>query len=381
MLTELQLHGFRGFDTFTAANLQRVNLLVGRNNSGKTSILEAISIAKSRGNPRALWNILRRRGERIWHTTERRVYTEVDVCHIFHGHTFDGNFTSEIVSVEDGERPSTISFRVIPRDTTNVVAPVEQRELFREQPEDSISPYQLRIGVREKSGDFPISDEITDDYPLSNRGGLSVEVLNAKAPPRMGSSVRFVTTGSLQSNEVISLFDEIALTPEEDMLIEALRIIEPGIERLASKANIERGPGFMGEREGMVVKCKGVNKPIPIGSMGDGIWRMLAIALAMVGARDGAVLIDEIDTGLHYSVMENMWQLVFDTAHRLNVQVFATTHSRDCYESLASVVSNRANKDLRPSVSIQRIERDQKKTVSFDSQEIAAIADNVIELR
>ncbi len=48
MLQSLKIEGFRGFQNFEMANLGRINLLVGKNNSGKTSILEAILIYVSR---------------------------------------------------------------------------------------------------------------------------------------------------------------------------------------------------------------------------------------------------------------------------------------------------------------------------------------------
>ena len=71
--------------------------------------------------------------------------------------------------------------------------------------------------------------------------------------------------------------------------------------------------------------------------MGDGIWRLLALALSLVRARRGVLMIDEIDTGLHYSALEDMWRLVGLTAKRLDIQVFATTHSSDCWKALAAV--------------------------------------------
>lgn len=67
--------------------------------------------------------------------------------------------------------------------------------------------------------------------------------------------------------------------------------------------------------------------------MGEGMNRMFGIALALVNAKDGMLLIDEVDTGLHYSVLPDLWRLIFEVAHRLNVQVFATSHSWDCIQA------------------------------------------------
>lgn len=115
---------------------------------------------------------------------------------------------------------------------------------------------------------------------------------------------------------------------------------------------------------------------IPIGSMGEGVWRLLGIALALVRARGGVLLIEEIDAGLHYSVLADVWRLVFDTARSLDVQVFATTHSRDCYEALAAVTE-----PGRTEISLQRIERGKLEAIAFTELEIRRVAERGLEVR
>ncbi len=129
----------------------------------------------------------------------------------------------------------------------------------------------------------------------------------------------------------------------------------------------------------MLVRRKGGNDRIPIGSMGDGIWRMLGLALALVRTENGILLVDEIDTGLHFSVMSDMWRLVSQTAKRLQTQVFATTHSRDCYESLAAICHQDVSKNS--DITIQRIERDRSRAVAYTEQEIIAAAKRGMEVR
>ena len=65
MISSLHIEGYRGFDKFEMTDLGRVNLLVGTNNSGKTSVLEAIYLPISAGDPVSLWQLLWRRGERL----------------------------------------------------------------------------------------------------------------------------------------------------------------------------------------------------------------------------------------------------------------------------------------------------------------------------
>lgn len=77
--------------------------------------------------------------------------------------------------------------------------------------------------------------------------------------------------------------------------------------------------------------------PVPLGSMGDGMLRVLQIVLKVFAAQGGFLLIDEFENGLHYSVQEKIWNLIFELAEQLNIQVFATTHSWDCIESFSTV--------------------------------------------
>jgi AAA15 family ATPase/GTPase len=64
--------------------------------------------------------------------------------------------------------------------------------------------------------------------------------------------------------------------------------------------------------------------------MGDGINRILTIILALVNCDHGYLMVDEIETGLHYTVLFVLWKVIYELASKLNVQVFATTHSTDC---------------------------------------------------
>ena len=107
--------------------------------------------------------------------------------------------------------------------------------------------------------------------------------------------------------------------------------------------------------------------------------RLLALSLSLVGAAEGFLLIDEIDTGLHWSVMKEVWKLVAEAAVQSSIQVFATTHSLDCIMGLASLLRDRP--DLAEAVSVQKIERELDHSVSFDAEATVTADDLSIELR
>jgi predicted ATP-dependent endonuclease of OLD family len=106
---------------------------------------------------------------------------------------------------------------------------------------------------------------------------------------------------------------------------------------------------------------------------------MLALAVAVVQAKDSLLLVDEIDTGLHYTVMADMWKLINEAAELFNVQVFATTHSYDCVHSLAGICKE--VEDAKSEITIQRIEAGKGQAVPFTEAEILAAAERNIEMR
>jgi hypothetical protein len=364
MIKELNIRGFRGLRDFSMNDLGRINLLVGTNNSGKSSILEAIELMASTASVRPIWSATSRRGERIWIDDDTRRYIEADVSHLFYSHAFAVGSKLEINSGTD-DQSQQFSMEVV------------------QIQEDNNSPL-LDVESSETSDSLGLELEWVNKHlqvvPLTPRGGLASKFGYRTSLDRLNiPRIQFISTASLLPEEVQSLFDEVVLTPEEDLLVNALRTIEPDIERIASIGG-DRTRSASGMRQGnIVVKLKNHIDRIPIGSMGDGIWRMLGIALSLVNARNGILLIDEIDTGLHYRVLSKMWQLVQSTAERLNIQVFATTHSRDCYESLASI----SHDDISEGscVTIQRIEKNTRQSISFTEQEIVAASERGIEVR
>ena len=107
--------------------------------------------------------------------------------------------------------------------------------------------------------------------------------------------------------------------------------------------------------------------------------RLLALSLSLVQSEGGILLVDEIDTGLHYSVMGDMWSLVAETARRRDVQVLATTHSSDCVRGLAWLCEN--HPDLGKEVSLQKIEPDLDEAVALNAEQIVLAVNQGMEVR
>ena len=184
----------------------------------------------------------------------------------------------------------------------------------------------------------------------------------------------FIDANGLNRKEVGELWDSIALTSLEKEILAALRIVAPGVEDIS----VIGDPTSSRERV-TIVKVVGIDEPLPIRSLGDGMQRMLGIALALVNARNGILLIDEIENGLHYSVQLDLWYLIFELARRLNVQVFATSHSWDCIKTFQTAAKE--DEQLEGVLIRLEIKNGEVSTTQFDEQELAIATQEQIEVR
>lgn len=359
MIRTLRLENYRSFREYELRDLTRVNLLVGRNDCGKTSVLEAVELLASRGDPQVLVESMRRRGE--FHVTpDGRKFPLYPVYHLFHGHGI-GPGSRLVISSEDGRGRVRIDVVEGWQD--------ESQELF-DASEAGLPPLALLI----RRG----SEEKNLKYPLTQDGAIAWNRSIPRRAPRAWQltlpPAQFVTAESLRPRDMAALWDQVLVAGRESEVVGALRILQPDLDSIHFLTGDATGRGG-----GIVLGFKAGSRRAPIGSHGDGMRRLLAVSLSLVRAAGGFLLIDEIDTGLHWTVMEDMWKLVVGAAIESSIQVFATTHSLDCVNGLASLLRDRP--DLAEAVSVQKIERRLEHGVSFGRRDIVTAADLSIELR
>jgi hypothetical protein len=172
---------------------------------------------------------------------------------------------------------------------------------------------------------------------------LDVQRYGRRTPMIENSGVipcSFIPTQFVSMNDLARVWDKVALTEHEAVVNEALRYIAPDFEGLVFVESDEPhyvAPGRRELQRVAKVRMSDSPRPISLNSLGDGMLRVLQLTLHVFQAREGFLLIDEFENGLHYSIQENIWSLIFSLAQRLNIHVFATTHGWDCVESFSKV--------------------------------------------
>ena len=356
MLNSLEIHNYRNLRNLTIEKLGRVNLLLGKNNTGKTSVLEAVAIHINRGDIDFLLQLLEERGENYFGKnnqlsnatmgareaailktlsslfSDRQVQFIPGKC-IIVGEQNETLFGKEVKS----ESSTAIRFvryldkfeledNFVEEDVNIKLRPSRRRRVFVSHEEDD--PEAI-IGFEVRSGAFSLVRSLSS----INRASQGVSSFPMSQLDEHPIRLQFVKTKNIEKDVNGLLWDRIALTESEDEVVNALKIIEPDIDRITFRNEQKQ------ERVA-VVKLKSSNDVIPLRSMGDGINRILTIILAMVNCENGYLLIDEFENGLHYSVQEQLWVVIFNLAERLNIQVFATTHSYDCVKAFSAVLNN-----------------------------------------
>jgi len=366
MLDRLEIKGFRTFDEYTVEDLGRVNLFVGRNNSGKTTILEAAEMLLSSDTPNAVVGCAIRRGELQIERKQERRSKYVDVSHLFHGHRCDVGSSFVIEGCEGGDQVSL-------RSEVEPLEPDHRRGRTLFDDGQNLEP-DFSLLIRHSQRPEPIT------VPLALPGVISpVEMRRMSIGPASdGRSVSFVRTESLDAVELQEYWDAIVLTEEESNVVESLRILDPRVDRIAFLSSSSY-PRYGTSLSGIYIRLRGLDDRIPLGSLGDGVRHLLTISMAVSRSAGGFVMIDEIDPGLHHSVMSDMWRVLIGTAERLNVQIFATTHSLDCVRSLAWLANTQP--DLCRDVRMHRVDSERPSTVVYSPDEISTAAAQHVELR
>lgn len=287
MITKLNIENFRLFKHLEIKDLKRVNLFAGKNNSGKTALLEALRISAAGEDLSVMRYILQQRGEAMSN------YWEM----------YDSFFYRPALEEMRFTKNENLRFRINKFHF--------QRKYEGER---QVQYFILRIGS-------PINtNNLTNNLP---------------SPLLPRDKYVYVPFSANDHFPLAYYWDQVALTPKEDKVVEILRdTLLPNLVRLDVQQN-----------DRIMVRLKEEERPIPLKNLGDGAQRILFVALALVMAKDSVLLIDEIETGLHYSVLEKIWGIIFKYSKELNVQVFATTHSQDALRAFMYLLENPENKE------------------------------------
>jgi hypothetical protein len=347
MYKSFVVQGFRGFKELRMGGFQRVNLITGRNNAGKTSLLEALFIHSGAANISLPFVIEGLRG-----VTQFQGGLEDSLSGLFND--FDTRPSIRLEGEDQLGIKRTCELRLIPAPTTI------------RSGEPHAPSVELARALELRFFDTGRPEPASTTAVLENG---QVRLNPPPIPPLYHGYL--VSPRSLDHKSDGERFSELVKTVgEEERFVSALRVLEPAIRavRLFSHGGL-----------GMIHLDVGLKRFLPLAYAGEGMVRFADILIAVASAKNGIVLIDEIENGVHYSVLDKLWEATAEFAERFNAQVFATTHSLECIKAAHTVFAQREY-----AFRLFRLQREADRSVSskeFSKDAIDAALKTELELR
>ncbi len=303
---ELTIEKFRGIEKLIITDLKPVNLLVGRNNCGKTTVLEALFLLSGMSNPQLVVN--------IHHFRDLLITNDESFSYLFLDMDFDNQITIT------GQLDNTARKLMIKPRYTDDKAP----NVIKDKPittHDTISSSSTMVRLVEGLN-FEFQTGRNRQF-ITAQISLKEKRVTLKKDYKETLRCSFTNpkTAMLQIEERMQ---GLLVQKRLDRLISVLKGIEPEI------SDIRMGAA------GMIFVDIGKEKLLPLNILGDGIRRLLALLATIADMKNGVVLVDEIDNGLHYSSLAVLWKAVFAACKEYNVQLIATTHSYECIEAFST---------------------------------------------
>jgi hypothetical protein len=359
LFDSLEIRQFRAFDFLKIEKLGHINLILGKNNVGKSTLLEALYLHANMGSPQAIRHILDSRNEPY-----SSLYTEQSepgYNRLFFGNSAFADINQEIQIGRLGAPDSSLRISVIyvpvrPPITDDIALLQATKEGLKDERVPAIQV----SGIGDNDYVLPLDRSFDDLARFWNLTKEHVEMITPGI---------FIHPDGLSAAQLQDLWETIALQPEKQDVIKALRIISPEIEDFA----------LFSPRPGVQAFRVLIHRPVSARALGDGINRLIGLSMALVCSKDGILLVDEIENGIHWSVLPEIWKFIVKAAKRMNVQVFATTHSNDCLRAFH--FGTKGDPEVQ-GVAVRLEKRDGEFHAEiFDEQRLAVIVKEGIEIR
>ncbi|MBF0377442.1 MAG: AAA family ATPase [Desulfamplus sp.] len=320
-INQIEMYNFRCFDYLKVENLKRVNLLGGDNNIGKSGFLEALEAVTKTKNPSslliALRDIINRR------QAYNAQFSEFDVIRYGEENLkFETNTISINFQIKSDEKLSNFG---------------EQLSIFDgsdQNKENGEIDENLFVEIKVNNEYEKISYSKFMNI-ISRKGVTSFLLRNT----RLNENVDFINSTIIDERKLASIYGYIVDMGMMDIINTFLKEFDPRIESLIIRPT-ETYSVFK-------IKLKDRKEPVLLSSMGGGLNRYIAIVCAIWKSKDGQLLIDEVENGIHYTKYEKLWEIIFEESIKANCQIFITTHSKECIEAFTRAAERYDNENIK----------------------------------
>lgn len=346
MFKTIEIERFRGIRQTRIEGFRQINLFFGKNNCGKSSLLESIFLITGLTNPTLALQTNFVRG----YKGRKRNDLILDFYKL--------DNKSPIRFRMEGKEQRDLKIDLVEQHTDNIPLHSEEEESLSNTEE---GVYALRFHGQINDRSYFAQLQFDPQDPTK---------ANRTAPSGYEEKLRCIYLApKYDFYTSIQGLTNIIQNKDERFIVEGLQVIEPRIRDFVFT-------------DGEILVDTGMAKRIPINLMGDGARKMVSLLTSIYDCKDGVLLVDEISNGFHHSVMRQLWQVLIQAAVRNNTQLFVTTHDHDSIRGLRDAAGqSKETEDLIAAFKLQRTPEDDLKAYhySFESLDYALLQD--IEIR
>jgi AAA15 family ATPase/GTPase len=313
MITDVLIRNFKCFKSLTVPELGRITLISGRNNVGKTALLEALFLFLDQRNPGMTIQQYGRRGveqvtltmEEIWGPTFRNYAMDAEI----------------LISLTINGNREQVKFRFnlefIPPVPTTVQT--EERQI---PTDEELTTLAVDIEYSTGSGEKIVLHHYCDP---NNNNRPTIVSKTKPSKISLPSASFFASKKHVQANETAEQFSNLAQQDREGEAVEFLKIIEPDLQtlKIIKKGAVSSVHG----------KLEGLPHTLPIHFMGEGMEKLLSLIVAITHSPNRVIFLDEMENGLHYSIMPKIWEALGKALRKYDCQLITTTHSYECLQA------------------------------------------------
>lgn len=312
-LSYFKIENFKKFSSLELDDLGKFNLIVGENNVGKTTVLESLCFDVSL--PDLLSNYVTILNWRNLDNIER---IEFDYFSLFKNNKTIDKINYYFRNI-DNIKLNSFSLR------STTIAELEQKELDQ---------------LRKKSIKSSTSNKFVALLDYDNK--VFVNYLNSFAEFRIHDS--YIPCIPFRANTYDDLMEYYSTSFQNSKsirkeLIESLKLFIPDAE------DIEISTGIIPSQNCLIIWRQGFDTPFLVNLFGEGTNKILRALLEIKKCSNNKLMIDEVDCGIHYSKMKNFFKVLISAAQKDNVQIFATTHSKECIENFTKALEETGMQD------------------------------------
>lgn len=358
-ISTIEIINFRGINHLKIEDLKMVNIFLGKNNVGKTSVLEAIFLSLGAGNPiiaigiDGFRNLIHNQSE--------------DFKFIFHRLTY-GNIIEIKTKYYRDELEKNL--KITPRYNTTILS--TQNDLKKNLEEISSSASNetnLALGLN-----LEYSQKKRQSKRDVNLATIELEGNSFKATPiKSQHNMRgVIVTANALYDGLSKRLEKILINKGEQKIIDFLKPVDNSIQGLTLGTN------------NLILCDTGFGKRYPINLLGDGVVKLISILISIYDAKDGIVLVDEFSNGLHYTALQALWKSILESAKANNVQIFLTTHDYEALTHLRNVLEEESftnfQQDIR-SYTLRKLPEAELKSYMYNYEQLDAAIDQQNEIR